>query len=186
MKRLNECNVLLLWTSHIKDALSVNDYSVIVNTADFIYPIHIFIVDSKKEQLAKGDFYIKNREVKIVDEEIVVSNRIIATTDQYYNLPNVSNNFRERFVLNYNNRHTITKVFVEYEYIITNQDFSQHPVRLDGYLKLSLNKNNCIIIKKMKDCYAINDVITYIKKFNAEHSDLYSDQLDAWIKKNIK
>jgi hypothetical protein len=108
--------------------------------------------------------------------------KIIATTDSSLNptgdkgiiahafkeeIPQIPQSFIEDFIQSYNQGNVISKVLVEVEFIVTNEDWSKRPVIVDGYYQIKLNQNNEISIltevntcKHLKEVGCIKDICT--------------------------
>jgi hypothetical protein len=101
------------------------------------------------------------------------------TCDLYYNLPQPSQQFIEKYIEFYNKGKVITDVLVEYQQIA--QYNTGEPI-----LILKLDKNNTITIKKSKDSWNREEVIKLINQYTIEMvSEVKNYHRDKWIEENI-
>ena len=172
--------------------------------------------------------YIKDKTLECTDKELVMleqSRKVIATTDSSlmyysnngrvgYNLPNLSQQFIQHYIEEYNKGNVITKVDVEYEDLTEQlqesvdnlrdnclEDFDneeespyyhlleQAIIELGNYIpKLKVNPDNTINIKPIKDSWSREEVIKLIEKFNDNIEYVYNygeEALNEWIEENL-
>ena len=137
--------------------------------------------------------------------------RIIVTTDTSLKLPNISQQFIEKYIEEYNKGNVITKVEVEYEDLTEQlqesvdnlrdnclEDFDneeespyyhlleQAIIELGNYIpKLKINPDNTINIKPIKDSWSREEVHKLL--YNAIHyskGKVYPHDLE-WIEENL-
>ena len=82
--------------------------------------------------------------------------KIIATTDASLGLPQLSQQFIEKYIEEYNKSQQITECLVEYEEIYP-KHFTYNPNE-NIITRLKVDKNNTITIKKVKDSYTREEV----------------------------
>ena len=102
-------------------------------------------------------------------------------------LPQPSQEFIRYFIEEYNKGNVITKVMVEYNYELSNDEDEQGNLIPDIYLKI--NSDNTINIKPIKDSWDLNEIKVFaVKCFNAgrqyqiDSIDVFNDK---WIEENI-
>jgi hypothetical protein len=154
------------------------------------YHMHI-ISDDKK--FKEGDWYIDDTNTirqSVTSDKDYWSRRpdykkIIASTDSSLDLPKISKSFIEKYISEYNKHNIIGKVLIEYN---TSDD------NMDGYVSMfggkeigvTLNvKDNCVIIKILKNNYNRDEVIELCKKAIIAGSFSSTFDFDDWVEKNI-
>lgn len=158
-----------------------------------------------KSKLKGFEHYYKDVNNIIIDT--TQCKKIIATTNEtlfthqkespslperVFYLPRPSQGFIEVFVREYNKGNVITNVMVEYEeYAIGNYGLSDGEPAID--IRLKVDKDNYITIKKVKDSYSREEVIAFAKKYaevvwNIRHNNgsAFFDNLEnKWIEENL-
>jgi len=167
-----EHQIQLFKSSNAKEALSMNEKGMLRNDNFYNNYYHLYVTTLKEDLVEPNKLYIKNGLLNI-SENYTRGYLVLATSDpKYILLPKLSDNFKRRYVKEFNIGNQIENILVEFDYIITNEDFSQHPVKLDGYPKLKVNKNNQVSIKKNKYTFTKEEVsdllINCIREFSCE------------------
>ena len=165
-------------------------------------PQHLYIISDDK--IEDGDLHITSdhsgfgfRKYKIIattDTSLKIFAGKGDICDLYYNLPQPSQQFIEKYIEEYNKGNIITDILVEYDVITLNEDWSQRPVVVTNDYKLKINpKDNTITIKKLKDNWNREelkvlfkkhekDVIKYINGSGASATPSFNDK---WIEENL-
>ena len=172
---------------------------------------HLYITSD--EEIKKGDFaysidsYVNKKRIITWDEmlrnDLVSSNKIITTTDNSLGLPKPSQQFIEKYIEEYNKGNIITDVLVEYNEIsirecqtcgnITNnwkcncKSISFNIISTYNELKVN-PKDNTITIKKVKDSWNRNEVISLIKEFDNSIRTVRESEIkyrNNWIETNL-
>lgn len=177
------------------------------------YAQHLYILSD--EEIKEGDWRLVNVSIVKDKEEWIVTNKsgfkdiqykIIATTDTSLwehddtvpypktrpALPQPSSQFIQKFIEEYNAGRPITKVMVEYEnvqiYPQSGRDFQGNEIYEDR-LKINL-KDNTITIRKVKDTWNREEIISLIKKSKSDFPlhrgiQILDLELDKWIEENL-
>ena len=209
-----KCNVVMLPTKN-ESSLWINcENKLKIHIKDRMCPgkqefQHLYITFDEK--LNKDEWYCSPMGIvsRYNGIEKLSSNwrKIIATTDESLSLPQLSKQFIEKYIEEYNKCNIITDVLVEYEDIIYNPEKereyqSNDRINLedcDKQFRLKINpKDNTITIKKVKDSYTREEHISNIKKFSLEigskiHCFLKEDgtlsisiqDVNKWIEENL-
>lgn len=120
--------------------------------------------------------------------------KIISSTDKSLNLPQPSQEFIEVFIREWNKDNKIEDVLVEYELNIPENankfpHFKVEVVRCvwEEDYRLKINpKDNTITIRKVKDSWSREEVISLIKKYSKEAcGQPWFDTDDKWIEENL-
>ena len=154
------------------------------------------------EEIKEGEYGLDIRDNKIFKCERVLSNhyeqgvlqfqksyckKIIAITDTSLGLPQLPQQFIEKYIEEYNKGNVITKVMVEYVQV-PNSVFIQ--VLEAPYIQLKINSDNTINIKPIKNSWNREEHIANIKAFAKEfvaNTDTAYKQadIDKWIENNL-
>lgn len=180
---------------------------------------HLYIISD--DEIKEGDWKYDFKLNIIIKHGSYIDGckKIIATTDTslkifagkgdicdlYYNLPQPSQQFIEKYIESYNKGNIITDVLIEYEskcngcgaYPAKNMNYCTYPIgehdrTLSNFLKIN-PKDNTITIKKLKNSWNReelevlfkkheNDVIKYI---NGSGPTALPSFNDSWIKENL-
>ena len=162
-------------------------------------PQHLYIISD--DEIKEGDLHITSDHEGYGDKKY----KIIATTDASLNLPQPSQQFIEKYIESYNKGEVITDVLVEYEQTklyIEPQNYQQYisqpkelqfPIttNVDDIYGLKINpKDNTITIKKLKDSWNKDEIITKMKL--ALQKGIYLEATveldfdeDKWIEENL-
>lgn len=177
----NENSGLLLGVSKFGRLISYDTKYTNPSNDVHISKQHIYIIS--EDEIKVGDWCIdrhktvyKQKTDKIFTE-FTGSKKIIATTDKLILktsksinkeqfpdiiLPQISQQFIEHFITEYNKGNIISDVLVEYEYLLgNNEDENQN---LIPELFLKINKNNTINIKTVKDSFSRDEVIKLLQE----------------------
>lgn len=208
MEQFKRAKVVLLPTKQ-KSNIYKNDKSNLISTRKYldsplhnsITNYHLYIISD--DEIKEGDWVTDSIEViqsssKLVNSQTLVNRRewkkIIATTDTSLkiesklwkttsNLPQPSQQFIEKYIEEYNKGCIIKDVLVEYEGIISSTTW-EHDEPEEWRLKIN-PKDNTITIKKVKDSWNRNEVITILNKLN-NTLNIGSDlTLEEWIERNL-
>ena len=99
-------------------------------------------------------------------------------------LPSLSQSFIEEYVSEYNKGNEIEEVMVEYEEYCINNIPKQDHTCVNKDLRIKLNPNNTINIKRVKDSYTKEEVIKLmVDSFNRGVDKKMLDQ--TWIEDNL-
>lgn len=174
---------------------------------------HLYILSD--EEIKKGDWFYDTRDKIISNSSLsqtLFSKKIIATTDtslsiitkislkvnniihscdRYDKLPQIPQQFIEKYIEEYNKGNAIKEVLVKYEEEPTDDGNSIK------YIELLINPNNTINIKQIKDswnreevknlCFKafLNHKLTSDKKWKQEDIDNALAPFEQWIKENL-
>lgn len=172
--------------------------------------LHLYFLSD--DEIKEGDWWIdllENRIFQVTEEDVIVAKadglphnefkKIIATTDKSlvvskdtgivgieYNLPQPSEGFIQKFVDSYNSSKPITEVNAEYEIDIMKA--SDPKFDLEPFEKLKVDpKDNTITIKKLKDTWTRDEVVTLILQSNLDSHVAREGEFDImhWIAENL-
>ena len=192
--QLNTCNLVPI-IKYINDKLH---YLNMEFTNNSIIDQHLYIISDDK--IEEGDLHIESdhsgfgfRKYKIIattDTSLKIFAGKGDICDLYYNLPQPSQQFIEKYIESYNKGEVITDVLVEYE-----SKFETIQEGLSGFPedniswwnnKIKVNpKDNTIVIKKIKDSWNREEVIELIYKYCNEMTQCISEEDDKWIEENL-
>lgn len=157
---------------------------------------HLFITSD--EEIKEGDWFInehgqfsicsKHLENWLKNNQSSLK-KIIATTDTSLNLPQIPQQFIEKYIEEYNKGNVIDKVEVEYN-LIEEPGNTPNDRKYDELI-LKVSPDNTINIKPIKDNWSREEVIKILDKFAydvAGNGMLITSQLKAnefWIEKNL-
>ena len=116
------------------------------------------------------------------------SKKIITTTDKSLNLSQLSPQFIQKYIEEYNKGNIITEVMVEYEeYPVNSYGMSDGEPDID--IRLKVDKDNCITITKVKDSWAREEVESLLFQY-AEYNALLSskgeiEDFNKWVVENL-
>lgn len=117
--------------------------------------------------------------------------KIIVTTDESLGLPQPSQSFIEKYVEEYNKGNIITEVLVEYVHLckkckMSMRDFGCIADCGKDYIKILKThpKDNTITIKKVKDSWNREELITIVKKAVNDNNGSFK-VIDKWIEENL-
>lgn len=122
-------------------------------------------------------------------------NKIVGTSGELLNVPQLHQFDINSFTDAYNDDNNPLDIHVECEFITTNEDFSQNPVKLSGYYQIKLNSNKQIIMYIIKtpkktswDFEELTQVILdFADTFVANTDTAYQQKnINDWIKTNFK
>lgn len=107
-----------------------------------------------------------------------------------HTLPQISQQFIEKYIEEYNKGNVIIDVMVEYEEVMKIKTFPNGMLEKSERtkeLELKVNpKDNTITIKKIKDSWNRNEVVELIQKLEKDGADYFGqDFLEIWIKDNL-
>ena len=106
-----------------------------------------------------------------------------------YSLPQLSQQFIEDYIKEYNKGNVITEVEVEYNNDWNAQLKEAYPDYKDLYKpKLVINSDNTINIKPIKDSWSREEVIELFHKYKIDHDgdgSYYKDILNKWLEENL-
>ncbi len=196
---------LLLGLSRFGRLISYDTESVNPNNDVYNAKQHLYIINN--DVIKEGDWFIRLFDNTVTkanvnsDHKHYDCKKIIATTDKSlvvkYDerftdvtinnnslnqlLPQISQQFIEQYITEYNQGNTIVDVLVEYEqnlkeiYDLSDQ-FSHH----ENHLKLKINQDNTINIKTVKDSFSREDMIDFAWWF-VRNAGQYSDDRIAHL-----
>ena len=111
--------------------------------------------------------------------------KIIASTDNSLNFPNIPEEFIKLYIEKYNSRNPIEEVEVKY---ILQHDLRTRDLEKEFEHIPIIDSNNCISIQSIKDSYTREEVIQLLKKYDEEFvttKKLSSLCFDKWIEENF-
>jgi len=110
--------------------------------------------------------------------------KIIATTNKDLGLPQLSQEFIQQYVDEFNKGNIIKTVEVEYN-VHGFGTFDMTGLHQQTTSILKINSDNTIGIKLIKDNFSRAEVINLINKFSYENCDDAYQRNDKWIKENL-
>lgn len=140
----------------------------------------------------KSEVFCSNN--RISDSRKLVAKRIIATTNsQYKSLPQLSKQFIQQYIVEYNKSNASIKVEVEYEdngeegWSGSNED--GEPIWIEKF-QLKVNPDNTINIKPIKDSWSKEEVIRLceIAYFNGNNNiqfTMFKNDFNKWSEQNL-
>ncbi len=153
---------------------------------------HLYFLSDDKIEVGEWCYDIKNNllfQAKSNYDGMSFIKKIIATTNNLstgthfgFKLPQPSESFISKFCEEYNKDNIIEFVNTEYEEISDNKtnDFGKN---ICYHQKLKVDKNNYITIKKVKDSWNREELISLLHKFRTEtYLNLSTEE---WIDKNL-
>ena len=173
---------------------------------------HLYIVSD--DEIKEGDWYLDNipkyyvieqanedwcltkdhkKIIATTDTSLIESIEMIGTGSTYlFKLPQPSQQFIEKYIESYNKGEVITNVLVEYETLKTtanNKHFGEgHIYSIANKLKIN-PKDNTITIKKLKDNWNREEVLTLIRKAITDTNKVgfrnISMDYNKWIEENL-
>lgn len=201
-KLYQKCKVHLLPTDNVSNIWlrkSQLMYSKGCSPMDESIPQHIYITSDEK--IEEGDWMFHKLDKHPIKFDGDNSGRfpygykkIISSTDKSLNLPQPSQEFIEVFIREWNKDNKIEDVLVEYELNIPENankfpHFKVEVVRCvwEEDYRLKINpKDNTITIRKVKDSWSREEVISLIKKYSKEAcGQPWFDTDDKWIEENL-
>lgn len=142
---------------------------------------HLYI--TLDEKLNKDEWYCSPMEIvsRYNSIEKLPSNwrKIIATTNESLGLPQLSKQFIEKYIEEYNKGNQITEVLVE---------ITDSYLESDYKFKLKLDSQNQITIRKQKDSWSREEVIDLISDWTKMKSGLnmnLPNNFNQWIEENL-
>ena len=154
---------------------------------------HLYITSDEK--LNKDEWYCSPMGIvsRYNGIEKLPSNwrKIIATTDESLGLPQLSQQFIEKYIEEYNKGHRITEVLVEVEeYEFKQTEWFQEAPYTHKYKewRLKLDSQNQINICKQKDSWSRKEVIDLISDWTKMKSGLnmnLPNNFNQWIEENL-
>ena len=209
-----KCNMVMLSTNNKSDLRFIRGYDRNVlgynplmgsiqlhnNKDSTISYQHIYIISDgeiKKDELYCSPMGIVSRYNGI---EKLPSNwrKIIATTDESLSLPQLSQQFIEKYIEEYNKGNIITEGLVEVEVDLENYNNWEPPFpykSLDEqvFYKLKLDSQNTITIRKIKDSWNREELsdkmqeLAYIISFKTKFNNTNECAIfvDKWIEENL-
>lgn len=215
-----KCKVVLLSTNQKTAPIGIDLRGKLYNSTINLKSYHLYITSD--EEINKGDWiyhpvyktiyqWIKNADIKF---DRIDAKKIIATTDnsltnkeytgvidesngvkEHWNnqLPSPSQSFIDKYISNYNKGNIITDVMVGYE-VATSYNWNEG-LRNKEYLKVS--KDNTITIKRIKDSWNREEVVTMCFKMQHEYTEYkkschygpnmreIAEWADNWIEQNL-
>ena len=159
---------------------------------------HLYITSN--EEIKESDHYLKPNDnsvwIRSKNSNIITigSKKIIATTDESLGLPQLSQQFIEKYIEEYNKGNIISEGLVEVEVDLENYNNWEPPFpykSLDEqvFYKLKLDSQNTITIRKIKDSWNREEVIDLCRS-----AYLYGEQgalklhngvFKEWLKENL-
>ena len=169
-------------------------------------PQHLYIISD--EEIKEGDWYYESEFQLILKKEgkgILKAKKIIATTDTsltikgeqegentWYNpLPQLSQQFIEKYIEEYNKGNQIVDILVEVEeYEFKQTEWFQEAPYTHKYKewRLKLDSQNQITIREQKDSWSRKEVIDLISDWTKMKSGLnmnLPNNFNQWIEENL-
>lgn len=143
-----------------------------------VFRVHHFDSSNNSKTIVTSDkdfLELPNRFI-----EVLVSDckKITATTNSSLNLPQIPQQFIEKFIEEYNKGNVIKKVEVEYNE--------------KGVIQRGRGGERTITIRKIKESWSREEVIELLHKsldanivFNDKFNKIFHEQLDKWIEENL-
>jgi hypothetical protein len=190
MLSTNEKASLLLGTSKggrlIKSNRGVSNSAHLKNQ-------HLYLLSD--DEINEGDWFLeKGLRISIFPNYLTDTNeckKIIATTDKLrvitkdefsgvdnQHLPQPSESFLQKFIYAYNNGDPITEVMVEYNHLQSSGGLNEE------WLKVN-SSDNTITIRKMKDSWSREEVISLCKEVINFGKDNNGNLSEKWIEDNL-
>ena len=151
---------------------------------------HLYITSD--EEIKKNDWCYNSKRKSIElgkymigTNEFIFCKKIIATTDTSLGLPQLPQQFIEKYIEEYNKGNVITKVMVEYVQV-PNSVFIQ--VLEAPYIQLKINSDNTINIKPIKVSWNREEVIKLLKSMPNFFNNSIDKQIELrnqWIEENL-
>lgn len=184
------------------------DYHMLPIEKGGIYTNHTYqhLYFLSDEEIKVGDWWIdllENRIFQVTEEDVIVTKvdglphngfkKIIATTDRLrvitkdefsgvdnQHLPQPSEGFIQKFVDSYNSGNQISEVDVEYNHLLTTFGVDEESLKINP-------KDNTITIKKAKDSWTRDEVVTLILQSNLDSHVAREGEFDImhWIAENL-
>ena len=150
---------------------------------------HLYILSD--EEIETKDDWFYNIFTKVIfqvkdftEYDLKQHKKIIATTDESLNLPQLPYSFINKYVKGYNEGNFVTEIMVEYKDFLINQSRLGLPNIIERRIKVK-SKDNTITIKKIKDIWTRAEVIA-LHKLNCERlTNAYTSEDIKWIKENL-
>lgn len=156
---------------------------------------------SKEEEYSLEDRRDCKKIIATTDTSLKIIDESIGEPENWeYNMVQPSQQFIEKYIEEYNKGEVITDVLVEYERIFAGKDYvdDQDAYGYDKFNKvLKINQDNTITIKKIKDSWSREEVISNIIKhrndflkfkinshYNPNDKEI-KEWDDNWIKENL-
>ena len=153
------------------------------------------------EEIKEGEYGLDIRDNKIFKCERVLSNhyeqgvlqfqksyckKIIAITDTSLGLPQLPQQFIEKYIEEYNKGNVISDVEVEYDKATYDKwiENGASPV----FDTLKVNPDNTINIKPIKDSWSREEVVQLFHKYKIYYDgdgSYYKDILNRWLEENL-
>jgi hypothetical protein len=189
MLSTNEKASLLLGTS--KGGLLVKSNRGVSNSAH-LKNQHLYLLSD--DEINEGDWFLeKGLRISIFPNYLTDTNerkKIIATTDKLrvitkdefsgvdnQHLPQPSESFLQKFIYAYNNGDPITEVMVEYNHLQSTTGLNEE--------WLKVNPDNTITIRKMKDSWSREEVISLCREAINFGKDNNGNLSEKWIEDNL-
>lgn len=190
MLSTNEKASLLLGTS--KGGLLVKSNRGVSNSAH-LKNQHLYLLSD--DEINEGDWFLeKGLRISIFPNYLTDTNeckKIIATTDKLrvitkdefsgvdnQHLPQPSESFLQKFIYAYNNGDPITEVMVEYNHLQSSGGLNEE------WLKVN-SSDNTITIRKMKDSWSREEVISLCREAINFGKDNNGNLSEKWIEDNL-
>lgn len=160
------------------------------------------------EEIKEGDWVLNTSSNEIYQcndasksNQYKHNKKIIATTDKSLNidissefqkkhyikefkyLPQLSQEFIEKYIKEYNKGNIITDILVEYAQDLNSVKKISNDLQTWNY-KLKISKDNTITIHPIKESYNREEVIELLYK-SRFHKDSSDEKFDNWIKDNL-
>lgn len=152
------------------------------------------------EEIKEGDWiynpynnstvnHIHQQKGKFID---IADKKIIATTDTSLGLPQLPQQFLEKYIEEYNKGNRIEEVMIEYETSqITKQEwFQEAPYRVKyDITTLKVKSDNTITIRKIKDSWSREEVIKLCRSAHLHGEqgalNIHYQTFKQWIEENL-
>ena len=185
-----KCNMVMLSTKN-ESSLWINcENKLKIHIKDRMCPgkqEFQYLYITLDEKLSKDEWYCSPMGIvsRYNGIEKLPSNwrKIIATTDESLGLPQLSQQFIEKYIEEYNKGNQITEVLVEVEDYWVNVAYS-----MDVAYRLKVDSQNQITIRKHKDSWSREEVIDLISDWTKMKSGLnmnLPNNFNQWIEENL-